>query len=444
MEEQTQTKPNTTPEPKKTDEFHLKQITIIALAIFITFCCCILFFFIIYRYHGFKDFGKKLIHILQPIIIGVVVAYLLNPVMKVIEHAFLKRVEPKMKSKRKAKSLARAVGITGALLFLVGIVVLLIASILPSIIESIQSMVKTLPSEVRSLIQWINELARGDSQIAEIAEEVITQSSAFFENWLKNTVLPQAEIYITSITSGVITGVKFLINIVVGLIVSVYIMASKEAFAGQAKKVIYALFKPVRANAIVETVRKSNEIFGGFISGKILDSAIIGVIAYIVLAIMKMPDTVLVAVIIGVTNVIPFFGPFIGAIPSFFIIVLQNPIQGLYFLIFVIILQQIDGNIIGPKILGDSTGLSSFWVVFSILVFGGLWGFPGMLLGVPITAVIYYVISKVVKFSLKKRGIPENEVDYVNLERIDKHTNRPVYSRPAETKKNEKKPDAQA
>ena len=149
-----------------------------------------------------------------------------------------------------------------------------------------------------------------------------------------------------------------MINILVGLIISVYVMASQEKFAGQAKKIIYAIFKPVRANVVVETVRKSNEIFGGFISGKILDSAIIGVIAYIVLAIMKMPDTMLVAVIIGVTNIIPFFGPFIGAIPSFIIIVLQNPVQGLYFLIFVIILQQVDGNIIGPKILGDSTGLS--------------------------------------------------------------------------------------
>ena len=172
--------------------------------------------------------------------------------------------------------------------------------------------ISTLPAEVRSLVDWINDIAKGDSQIADIAEEVITQVSNFFENWMKNTLLPQAEIYITSITTGVITGVKFVINILVGLIISVYVMASQEKFAGQAKKIIYAIFKPVRANVVVETVRKSNEIFGGFISGKILDSAIIGVIAYIVLAIMKMPDTMLVAVIIGVTNIIPFFGPFIG------------------------------------------------------------------------------------------------------------------------------------
>lgn len=216
---------------------------------------------------------------------------------------------------------------------------------------------------------------------------------------------------------------------IVGLIISVYVMADQEHFAGQAKKIVYAMFKPVRANVIVDTVRKSNEIFSGFISGKILDSAIIGVLAYIVLAIMKMPDTVLVAVIIGVTNVIPFFGPFIGAVPSFIIIVLQNPIQGLYFLIFIVVLQQIDGNIIGPKILGSSTGLSAFWVVFAILVFGGLWGFPGMLLGVPLMAVIYYVAQKTVSYFLKKRGLTTDTLAYVYLTKVDKESNQPVYDK---------------
>ena len=297
----------------------------------------------------------------------------------------------------------------------------------------------TLPSEVKSLIAWINDFAKGDSQIADIAERVITEASNFFENWMKNTFIPQAEVYIASVTSGVILTVKFFINIVVGLIISVYVMANQEKFAGQAKKIIFAIFKPVRANVIVKTIRKSNEIFGGFISGKILDSAIIGVLAYIVLAIMKMPDTVLVAVIIGVTNIIPFFGPFIGAIPSFIIIVLQNPMQGLYFLIFVIILQQIDGNIIGPKILGNSTGLSSFWVVFAILVFGGLWGFPGMLLGVPIMAVIYYIIQNIVEYILKRRGIPADKIDYVNLNKIDKVTNQPIYNHKEKVKKSQKK-----
>ncbi len=427
-----------TKQPKK-DEYHLKQITIVALAIFITFCCCILFFFIIYRYNGFTDFWKKLTQILQPVIIGLVVAYLLNPLMRWVDRKMLGILIKRMKNEEKAKNLARGLAITASLLFMVGIVVLLLAAIVPSILQSIQGVVTTLPSEVKSLIAWINDFAKGDSQVADIAERVITEASNFFENWMKNTFIPQAEVYIASVTSGVILTVKFFINIVVGLIISVYVMANQEKFAGQAKKIIFAIFKPVRANVIVKTIRKSNEIFGGFISGKILDSAIIGVLAYIVLAIMKMPDTVLVAVIIGVTNIIPFFGPFIGAIPSFIIIVLQNPMQGLYFLIFVIILQQIDGNIIGPKILGNSTGLSSFWVVFAILVFGGLWGFPGMLLGVPIMAVIYYIIQNIVEYILKRRGIPADEIDYVNLDKIDKVTNQPIYNHKEKVKKSQKK-----
>lgn len=425
-------------QPKK-DEYHLKQITIIALAIFITFCCCILFFFIIYRYNGFTDFWKQLTQILQPVIIGLVVAYLLNPLMKWVDGKMYGILMEHVKNEEKAKNLARGLAITASLLFLVGIVVLLIAAIVPSILQSIQGVVTTLPSEVKSLIAWINDFAKGDSQVADIAERVITEASNFFEKWMKNTFIPQAEVYIASVTSGVILTVKFFINIVVGLIISVYVMANQEKFAGQAKKIIFAIFKPVRANVIVRTIRKSNEIFGGFISGKILDSAIIGVLAYIVLAIMKMPDTVLIAVIIGVTNIIPFFGPFIGAIPSFIIIVLQNPMQGLYFLIFVIILQQIDGNIIGPKILGNSTGLSSFWVVFAILVFGGLWGFPGMLLGVPIMAVIYYIVRNIVEYILKRRGIPADKIDYVNLNKIDKVTNQPIYNYEEKVKKSQKK-----
>lgn len=417
---------------KKGDEkqaVDIKRTVIISLAVFITFCCCMLFFFAIYRYNGFMDYWKNLAFILQPIIIGLVLAYLLNPVMKTIERwaAKLLTEKVKIKSTKKIASTSRMIGIVGALLFLFGVIVILLAAIIPSVSTSIADLVKTLPGQVNTLIDWVYEIAEGDSEFAHIAEEIINKTSSFFESWMTNYLLPQAEIYISSITSGVIASVKLVLNILVGLIVSVYVMASQEKFAGQAKKILYAVFKPVQANVIIKVVRKSNNIFGGFISGKILDSAIIGVIAYIVLAIMKMPDTVLIAVIIGVTNVIPFFGPFIGAIPSFIIIVLQNPMQGIYFLIFIVILQQIDGNIIGPKILGDSTGLSSFWVIFAIMVFGGLWGFFGMLLGVPVMAVIYYIIQSVVSYLLKKRGIPDSEVDYVKLKSIDKYSNKPEY-----------------
>lgn len=412
----------------------LKQYVVIALVIFVTFCCCTLFFFLIYRYNGFTSFWRNLIRILQPIIIGLVLAYLLNPIMRFQEQFYIKFLEARMKNHAKAKKTARGVAIIGSLAFLVGIFVLLIAAIVPAVIASIQSMAATLPDEVNNLIAWVNEFTKGDTEAAEVARQAIERASTAIQNFLEDDILTKVRAYLSSITSGVIYGVKFLINVLVGIIISVYVMASKETFAGQAKKIIYALFKPVRANVIVETVRKSNDIFGGFISGKLLDSAIIGVLTYIVLAIMKMPDIVLVSVIIGVTNVIPFFGPFIGAIPSFIIIVLQDPVQGLYFLIFVVILQQVDGNIIGPKILGDSTGLSSFWVVFAILVFGGLWGFTGMLLGVPIMAVIYYIIEKSVGYFLRKRGLAEDTEKYVYLTGVDRNTNELVYDKKKQTK----------
>ena len=437
-------KENNSPELKKKSHWNIRPYLAIALTAFLVITLSIIFFFLIYRYNGFAAGWRKLTVILQPIIIGIVIAYLINPIMMFFEKYLLRWIEPKIQKKDKAKKLCRSLATFGALAVFIMIIAILLILLIPQLAESIQGLVVTLPGEVQELIDKVNGILKNDSEIADMFENTLLHATDYLRNWAMNDLLPKSNQYLTSITSGLISIFKVLLNIVVGLIVSVYLLFSKETFIGQFKKLTYALFKPKRANIIIETARKSNEIFGGFISGKILDSAIIGVIAYIVLAIMKMPDTMLVAVIIGVTNIIPFFGPFIGAIPSFIIIVLQNPVQGLYFLIFVIILQQVDGNIIGPKILGDSTGLSSFWVVFAILVFGGLWGFPGMLLGVPIMAVIYYIVSHVVTYSLKKRGIPETEIDYVNLERIDKHTNQPVYETTEKNKKQDEKSAGEA
>jgi len=202
----------------------------------------------------------------------------------------------------------------------------------------------------------------------------------------------------------------------------VYVMSIKETLVGQCKKIIYAIFPPKKGNVVVETIRKSNEIFGGFIIGKIIDSAIIGVLAYIGCLLMKMPSALLVAFIIGITNIIPFFGPFIGAIPTVLLVLIQSPIHALYLAIFILILQQVDGNIIGPKILGDTTGLSPFWVLTSILVAGGLFGFFGMLLGVPVFAVIYYILQQIIKYQMEKRSLSSETEKYVELISIDENT----------------------
>lgn len=425
-------------EYKKGKEWDVKRYLVIALLAFGTVCGCILFFFMVYRYHGFADFWRNLVWILQPITIGVILAYLLNPVMMFIEKYLLRLILPRMKSEKHARKMGRAVGIAGALLFLAGILILLFWVVVPSVSRSIQNMISVFPSEVNNLIRWIEDFTKGDSQLAAMVSDGIEKAGVMFQTFVEKELLPQAQVYLASITSGVIYGVKLVTNILVGVIVSVYVLSSKETFAGQAKKIVYAVLKPARANLVIKTVRKSNEIFGGFISGKLLDSAIIGVLAYIVLAIMKMPDTMLLAVIIGVTNIIPFFGPFIGAIPSFIIVVLQNPVQGLYFLIFIFVLQQIDGNIIGPKILGDSTGITPFWVVTSILIFGGLWGFPGMLLGVPVMAVLQYIVRNLLDYALKKRGLVSDTASYVKLLRVDKKTNELIYSEEQETEHSER------
>lgn len=412
---------------KKQSHWNIRPYLAIALTAVLVICLCIVFFFLIYRYNGFAAGWKKLTAILQPIIIGIVIAYLINPIMVFFEKHLMRWIEPKMKKKAKAKKLCRGIATLGALAVFILIIVVLLVMLVPQLVESIQGVATTLPSEVQHLIDKTNKYLSSDSEAANFVEDTLIYATNYIKDWAMNDLLPKSNTYLTSITTGLINVFKVLLNIIVGLIVSVYLLFSKETFIGQFKKLNYALFKPKKANIVIQTARKSNEIFGGFISGKILDSMIIGIICYIVLLIMKMPYPVLVSVIVGVTNIIPFFGPFIGAVPSFIIIVLANPIQGLYFLIFVVILQQVDGNIIGPNILGDSTGLSPFWVIFSIMVGGGLFGFAGMLLGVPTFAVIYYIMQEILRYFLRKRDLPQDSSQYIELEKINVATNQPQY-----------------
>ena len=246
--------------------------------------------------------------------------------------------------------------------------------------------------------------------------------SVYLEDWLRKNVLQQSD-FIANITTGVYNVVRAIFNVIIGFIVSVYVLMTKEKFIGQAKKIIYAIFRPRYGNVVMEVGRKADEVFGGFFIGKIIDSLIIGCICFVSLAILRMPYVALVSVIVGVTNIIPFFGPYIGAIPSAILIFLVDPMKGIYFIIFIIVLQQVDGNVIGPKILGNTTGLSPFWVIFAILLFGGSFGVIGMLFGVPIFAVLYYIIKRVVEHVLKRRHLPEKTDEYIELDTVDTVSN---------------------
>lgn len=408
-------------------EHEMRWYISLAVLVFVLFCCCTMFFFMIYRYNGVSKGWDTIMRVLQPITFGLVIAYLINPIMKFFEKHLLHFLEPRVQKEKKCRKIARSIATGGAVVVFVLIVILLFAMMIPQLISSISGMVNSLPKQVDSFIDWFNGLTNSDNEIIQSLETNMMDMVTYLENWVKESFLPNIQTYITSITSGVINMVKVLMNAIIGLIVSVYVLMTKEKFIGQSKKIVYAIFKPVRGNVIIDTFRKSNEIFGGFISGKLLDSAIIGVLCYICLLIMKMPYTLLVSVFVGLTNIIPFFGPFIGAIPSVIIIALADPIKGIYFLIFIFILQQVDGNIIGPKILGDSTGLSAFWVMFSILIGGGLFGFLGMLLGVPVFAMIYYIIRRLVNHSIRKKNLTTVTEAYVEAAGVDEATSAIIY-----------------
>ena len=290
---------------------------------------------------------------------------------------------------------------------------------LPELYKSNWNMVSTVPSQLNTAVNQITKMMSKDTTTGQLFTNVLMQATDFIQNWMKTDLLEQVNVVMSNLTVGVINVVKELFNGIIGIIISVYVLWGKEVFSQQAKKIIYAIFKPNSANMILHLTIKSNEIFGGFIIGKIIDSIIIGILCFIGLSILKMPYTLLVSVIVGVTNVIPFFGPYIGAIPSAILITLSDPIKGLYFLIFILILQQIDGNIIGPKIIGNSTGLSAFWVVFSILLGGGLFGIPGMILGVPTFAVLSYIVTMLINHNLEKKNLPIEASCYDELSYVD-------------------------
>ena len=364
---------------------------------------------------------------MQPFIIGAALAYIVNPVMMFVERHIMRFLSSRVKNDKTAKKVSRGVGIFSSLALVVLVIVFLLELIIPQIIESIQGVIKNFPDEIDSFTAWLNTITQGNTQISQMIEKNLVTATQFLQTWFEENVLPQVNTYLLSITNGVVSMAKLVINVFVGVIISVYLLVSKERFIGQTKKIIYTLFSAKNGNMIIHTARKSNEIFGGFISGKIIDSLIIGLLCYIGLVILNMPYTILVSVIVGVTNVIPFFGPYIGAVPSIIIIALDNPIKGLYFAIFILVLQQLDGNVIGPKILGDSTGLSPFWVVFAIIIGGGLFGFAGMLLGVPTFAVIYYIAGEAVGSRLKKRQLPTDTESYIKAEKLDEELNKIKY-----------------
>ena len=377
---------------------HVKPYLYGMLAGFGAISLSIVFFFFIYRFKGFGDAVATLTAILMPFIYGGVIAYLLKPVCNTAEN-FLRRLFPE-----KMHGFANGLAVAATILFGLLLVYALLMMIIPQLITSVTTLYYTGRANMGKFVTWVNHLqfVADNQTLMEYVNKAYAAISVDLDSWIKNTLMPSMQNIISGVGIGVLNVVTVFKNLIIGIIVAVYLLAARRKFVRQARLILYSIAKPRWADAIVTEVQYADKMFGGFINGKILDSAIIGLLCYLVCVIVKFPSALLVSVIIGVTNVIPFFGPFIGAVPATLLILIQNPIKALWFVLFILILQQLDGNIIGPKILGNTTGLSSFWVLFAILLFGGLWGFVGMIIGVPLFAVIYDVIKKLVIHGLRR------------------------------------------
>ncbi|MBR1854492.1 MAG: AI-2E family transporter [Lachnospiraceae bacterium] len=398
----------------------------------LTFFCVvvasILFYYFMFHGANITAALKKIINILMPIVYGFVMAYVLTPAMNQIEYRFMKPLSHKIsfKTEKKRKAFTRAVSVLVTMVLFCLVIYAVISMFISQIVPSVSNLVSNYDTYIENATNVINKLLEDNPDIGNYLIRLVNQYSGNFETWLNEKVLSLStggEI-LKKISLGVINVIGVIFDLVVGLIISIYLLAGKEKFIGQAKKITYAVFSRETANSIIRTCRFTHKTFIGFLSGKVLDSVLIGLLCFIGTTILRTPYAALVSVIIGVTNIIPFFGPAIGAVPTAILIFLVDPIHPqnmLYFIIFIIILQQFDGNILGPKILGESTGLSGFWVIFAITLFGGAFGVIGMIIGVPIFAVVYAWIKQAVKISLEKKKMPLETDKYMALEMVDEN-----------------------
>lgn len=393
----------------------------LGLTIFAAGAALILLFEAVINIGILSESFSRLMSIISPFIYGLVMAYLLCPVYNLVVRKLYKVGKNRFKSKKNAFRFSRIVATVVSLIVLIGAVGGLFALVLPETIASVVNLVQVVPGRLTDLAIWAEDslVSTKHPEIADYLDSVIINARKTLINWTENNFMPKIGEYMSQISQGIFITVKTMFNVVIGIIVCVYFLNSKEIFKGQTRKCIMALVSRERANEIFEFGNFCNRTFGGFINGKLIDSVIIGIICFVAMTIIDLPYPVLVSSIIGVTNFIPFFGPFIGAVPSTIIICVESPIKALYFIILVIVLQTFDGNILGPKILGGTTGLASFWVMFAIILCGGIFGFVGMILGVPVFAVLYYYSSKFISKKLKRRNLPEDTVNYEEFNKYD-------------------------
>ena len=389
------------------------------LLYFVVGVALILAYYVVNHFNAVAAGVGRLNDILMPFYIGIVMAYLLCPIYNGVTRLLYRvnkgRFKKPINDLRLARVFATIISLAVLLLVVVGGIIM----ILPDLWDSIIGLLMGVPAAITRFINWLSDNLKSNPELMTFLEGKLDGISDTIMNWVQEKLVPGAEALINDLSVRVIGTVGIFIDFFVALVICVYILNSKEKFIAQGQKLILAVFKKERADQIFELGRLSNQTFGGFINGKILDSIIIGIICFIMMNILKLPMAILISVIVGLTNIIPFFGPFIGMVPSALILLIIEPVAALKFIIMVLVLQQIDGNIIGPKILGKTTKLASFWVMFAIIVGGGLFGFPGMILGVPFFAIVYTYISRAINRRLEEKKLETDTLLYEDFSKYD-------------------------
>ena len=388
------------------------------LTAFLVIAAAMVFWLILSDLSGFYGLFMKLMNILAPILYGCLFAYLMNPVLEFTRKLMNKLLSKTKLSEKKAQKISTVVSVTVATIVLVGLLFAFAALIVPSIATSIQELFQTerLEKYGNTISTWINKTFVGTTVGIWIRDNLGSLWEMVID-WLKSIDIASLISGLTNWGYNVVIGV---FDVLIGVVAAVYVLIFKKQLCSQAKKITVATFNAKHANRLFEIARLTNKIFGGYVVGKIVDALFVGVVTYIAMLIMGMPYAPLIATLIGVTNIIPFFGPFLGGIPATLLLLIDSPKNALIFVIFIVVLQMIDGNIIENRILGERLGISDFWVLVAILLFGGIFDFPGMLLGVPIFAVIYTLISDATNNRLKRKRYPTSTEIYYTLESVDK------------------------
>lgn len=396
-----------------------KKIIGIGIFILSIIILSVSFIYLLFNGNLFWRAFSKIIDVSMPVFYGFIMAYLMSSIVNFIEEKCLLPLYKRFHViiNRKIMSRMRLFSIIITLIFVSLFIYAFLLVVIPEVYKSLQNIATSFPTYISNLVHYTEKILVRYPVIEKYFTELMNEYSSDVYEWI-TSILPSMNAFIKSLSEGVLSFLGTLFDLLLGLVVAIYMLASKERYIGQGKKLLFSLFKTQKANQILSEIRFIDHTFGGFINGKLLDSLIIGILCFICLQFIGTPYSLLISVIVGVTNVIPVFGPYLGAIPSALLVLMVDPIQCLYFVIFIIILQQFDGNYLGPKILGDSTGLTGFWVLISITIFGGLFGVAGMIIGVPTFAVVYAIIKRYSIRVLTQKGYPLDSTPYINLKEV--------------------------